>query len=100
MANEDLAIAMRLWTGWTGDAAWPLREDAAVLGAFGNQAGPTLLAQVRALHEDFYRSDAHNTVSGLAEMGDQALAEFRSRHTDLDPAIGEALRWCYTYDYK
>ena len=71
--------------------------------SFGHSATkPARLCLRRSerFHEDFYQSDARNTVSGLAEMGDQALAEFRSRHADLDPAIGEALRWCYTFDFK
>ncbi len=50
--------------------------------------------------DDFYKSDAWQRVRDLGAAGDEAANRFRKLHTDVDEKAVQALRWCYTYDYK
>ncbi len=59
-----------------------------------------LMPIVKALYEDFYKSEARHTAPTLKEMGEQAALEFRLRHPEISDDAVIALAWCYTYDYK
>ncbi len=97
--NHELSRAVTVWTGW-GRATSPLREDDVLIAEFGEGSAVGLLPQVRALEEDFYRSNANHTAPDLVTMGEQAAAEFRSVHPEVAEDAVQALAWCYTYDFK
>lgn len=99
MDATELSEALVLWTG-RGQHAWPHRDEASVVDAFGEERALDLLSRIKTLEEEFYESDARVTASDLREMGDRAAAEFRARHPELSEDAVEALAWCYTFDFK
>lgn len=99
MNPARLSQAVIVWSGW-GRAPLPLREESAIVEAFGEEMAPTLLEGVRELEDDFYSSDARLTVADLDSMGAVAAAEFRERHPEVSDDAVRALAWCYTFDYK
>ena len=78
----------------------PRQDDEALVRAFGEPDGLDLLSALKALEADFYTSDAHVTARDLTAMGDEASAEFRSKHPAIPDEVVAALAWCYTFDYK
>lgn len=94
-----LSRAVIVWSGW-GTASFPLREDAAVIAAFGAEQAPALLERIRELEDDFYESDARLTIADLDAMGAAAAAKFRERHPEISNEAVRALAWCYTFDFK
>ena len=99
MADSTLTRAVVIWTGW-GRTSWPDRDDEKLISEFGRDVGLDLLQAVRRLEHDFYSSDARFTVVGLALMGERAADEFRARHPEVGEGAVQALKWCYTYDFK
>ncbi len=69
------------------------------MSAFGKD-GVDLVHAVHRLEDDFYRSDARLTADDLVLMGEQAAAEFRALHPEVGEDAVQALKWCYTYDFK
>ena len=94
-----LSQAIVVWTG-RGRTAWPSRDERYVVEQFGEDVAVTLMPAIKELAADFYLSSARDTVADLSEMGDVAASEFRSRHPEISEEAVQALRWCYTYDYK
>lgn len=94
-----LSEAIVVWTGW-GTSAWPDRDEARVVDAFGEDFALDLLPAIRRAEEEFYESDARYTVENLAEMGDVAAERFRRVHPEIRDDAIRALAWCYTYDFK
>lgn len=97
--GNNLLRALIVWSGW-GSTPWPLRQDAAVVEAFGAKEAPALLESIRELEDDFYSTDARLTIADLDAMAAAAAAEFRERHPELADEAVQALAWCYTFDYK
>lgn len=91
--------ALVWWTGW-GRKSRPSRDPSSLIERFGGNAAVDLLAVVRTLEEDFYRSEARHRAPTLAEMGDQAAADFRRIHPEVSEDAVQALAWCYTFDFK
>jgi hypothetical protein len=91
--------AIVLWTGW-GRKRRPSRDEAALVEHFGEPLALDLLPVLRVLEDDFYASTAHSTAPTLAEMGDQAAADFRWLHPEVSEDAVQALAWCYTFDFK
>ena len=96
---DEISQAIVIWTGYKCDQS-PSRADDHVVTALGTDAALDLLPIVHRLEEEFYESDAYNTVADLNAMGKAAAAAFRGRHPELSDAAVEALAWCYTYDWK
>lgn len=99
LVDEDITKAVALWTG-RGTHSWPQRNDAALIEEFGEVRALDLLAALRSLESDFYRSDAHLTEPGSIAMAGRAAEEFQSRHPDAPKALIDTLAWCYSFDYK
>lgn len=99
MDKQQLAHAVVQWTGY-GSAAWPQRDDDALVREFGEPDGLDLLAVLKTLEANFYATDAHLSEQDLTAMGDQAAAEFSAKHPDVPDEVVAALTWCYTFDYK
>ena len=78
----------------------PRRDEAAVKSRFGAEAAGRLLPLLNALAEDFYSTNARYVAADLAEMGDMAVADFKTKHPALPAGIAEAFAWCYTFDFK
>lgn len=97
--EPSLSTAIILWTGW-GRATWPVCNESGIYQQFGADVADALSPRIRAIYEEFFQSDAKNTVAGLNEMGERAAAEFRSRHPEISDDAIEALAWCYTYENK
>lgn len=97
--GQDLTRAVVLWTG-RGRTSWPARDDQIIITRYGDPGGRLVLAQLRDLESDFYLSKAHESVPGLSSMGDQAAAEFRQLHPEVEEEAVLAFRWCYTFDWK
>lgn len=95
----QLSEAIIAWTGW-GVSAWPARDKARVVEAFGEELAIDLMPAIREAEEEFYESDARRVVEDLAEMGETAAERFRKAHPEIDDAAIRALAWCYTYDFK
>lgn len=91
--------AIVVWTGW-GISPWPSRDQDRVIAYFGEDIALDLLPLIRHLENEFYESDAKDTVDDLAEMGEAAAARFRGLHPEISADAVRALAWCYTYDYK
>ena len=51
------------------------------------------------LDEEFYEVEPTDDES-LEGSADRAAAVLSARHPELAPAAVDALRWCYTYDWK
>jgi len=96
--SEDLRNAVLTWTGRKTTPS-PLRDDGLVLKSFGKK-GKMLLDQIKALEDDFYKSDAHLRAASLVEMEQMAIQHFTALHPDLDKEIAQAFAWCYSFDYK
>jgi len=96
---QILAKAVALWTGYDS-AAFPTREDEALKSVFPADEAVKLATIVRALEDDFYKSQAHLTAKNLSEMKDIASSDFRQLHPELPEEIANAFAWCYTFDYK
>jgi hypothetical protein len=97
--SQVLADAVVAWTGYER-ATYPTRDDAALINILPGDEATKLTAIVKALENDFYRSEAHATASNLSEMKDIATSDFRRLHPGLPEIIAEAFAWCYTFDYK
>lgn len=96
--SEDLKIAVLTWTGKKVSPS-PLRDDNLVLRKFGKN-GKLLLDQIKALEDDFYKSDAYLHTASLIEMEQLAIQHFSALHPDLEQEIAQAFAWCYSFDYK
>jgi len=99
LEDELLTRAVVVWTGW-GRTPTPARDEGALVDAFGEEVGLELLLRVRALDDDFYRSNANYEAADLAAMGEQAAAEFHVNHPEVGEEGLRAFAWCYTYDFK
>lgn len=96
---SQVSNAIVVWTGW-GTSSSPARDQARVTARFGEDIALNLLPVIRQLENEFYESDAKDTVHDLVEIGDAAAARFRRLHPDISADAVRALGWCYTYDYK
>jgi len=99
MKGEELSAALVVWTGW-GETSWPSRDDSRVVAVYGSDCALDLLPRLRALEDDFYKSEANLTVADLAEMGRVAATQFRKLHPEITESGVAALAWCYTFDFK
>lgn len=95
----QLSEAIVLWTGW-GVSAGPLRDEARIVDAFGEEVALVLVPAIRSAEEDFYKSEAWLTIDDLEKVGDAAADRFRSVHPEIHDDAIRALAWCYTYDFK
>jgi len=96
---QELSRAIVVWSGW-GETSWPARDEARVLDEFGHERAAELIPRIREAKDEFYASDARFLVADLANMAEQAKADFRRGRSDLSDEAVAALAWCYTYDYK
>lgn len=98
-SSDDISQAIVMWTGYRSES-WPSRNDDRFASLIGADSAIELLPVIRRLENEFYESDAHDTVSGLGEMARAAAAEFRERHPELSDEAVDALAWCYSWDWK
>jgi hypothetical protein len=99
VSSEQISDAIVVWSG-RGKKGWPLQDDNLVVHEFGNDTAAVLLPIIHRLRDDFYSSDAKDTVADLGLAGRTAAAEFRARHPEITGDAVGALMWCFTYDYK
>ena len=97
--DQIVSEAVVVWTQ-RGHSPWPRRDDAAIVERYGSDRAARLIPAVHRLADDFFSSDASNTVASLIEMGDVAAAEFRERNPAVSTEAVEALTWLYTYANK
>jgi hypothetical protein len=96
---RQLDEAVVVWTG-TGTKSWPARHESLLVERFGSELASELMPKVRALSDDFYRSEARLVAHDLTEMADAASQEFRRIHPEVSDEAVQALAWCYTFEYK
>lgn len=70
-----------------------------LLGYFDPLVVADLAPVIDRLDEEFYEMDPHPGET-LNTAADHAVAAFVERHSDLTSEAVDALRWCYTYDWK
>jgi hypothetical protein len=102
ISNWDSPVftrAVLVWTGF-GRGVAPQHDDAAVIGCFGAEAASQLLPAIKALVEEYYRSDAKHTAPDLVTMGKLATEEFHAKHPEVADEVLKALAWCYTFDFR
>ena len=83
-----------------GKGKFPVREDDHLVAEIGANEAVDLLPRIRAVEEDFYRSDAHLTAPTTELMGQLAARRFREIHPEISEDAVSALAWCYTFDFK
>jgi hypothetical protein len=99
VGEPSVSEALIVWIGW-GETRWPARDEARLAARYGSTTAADLLPRLRALHSEFYESDASNVSPDLVSMGERGAAQFRARHPELSEAAVQALGWCYTWDFK
>jgi hypothetical protein len=99
VSSRQISEAIVVWSG-RGQSSWPREDDDLVVREFGNDSAAVLLPAIHRLRDDFYSSDAKDTVADLGLAGRTAAAEFGSRHREITGDAVGALTWCFTYDYK
>jgi len=99
MDPDLLSAALVAWI-WPPAKSYPSQDDDAVLARYGPTVGPAVLSELRALTNDFFRSNAVREVRGLRAIGDRAAAEFSARHPEISGEAVAALAASYTYAYK
>lgn len=99
LGADDVSEAVVIWTGKRHDA-WPTLGDARVVERFGELRGRELVDAVHRLSDEFYESDANQTIADLVEMGAAAAARFRALHPEISDEAVDALEWCYVWDFK
>ncbi len=99
IAKEDLINAITIWTGY-GRSLFPVRNDKLIMELYGDDQGNRIISYLDLLKNAFYLSDAKFRAPNLKSMGDMAIADFKTKHPNLDAIIYEIFSWCYTYDYK
>lgn len=99
---DEVSRAVIVWTGFdrSVELGMPGRDEVGLVKSFGEKAAGALLPILEQLQADFYRSTAHNTVSGSREMAEQAADEFRVLHPELSDDAVAAFAWCYSFDWK
>ena len=98
-SDSQLIEAARLWTG-RGTRPCPVRDDSALVDRFGVEQAAALKSKLKSLEDEFYESNARIVAANLGEMGQMAMAEFRTRHPEVPEEIAEVFAWCYTFDYR
>lgn len=93
-----LSEALVIYTG-RGRSAFPIRSLERISEHFGSVEAADLTAEVARLDEEFYRTEPSKDES-LDAAADRAAATFAAHHPDLTSDAVDALRWCYTYDWK
>ena len=94
-----LSEVVVLWSGWDR-STHPDRSDARIQERFGEDQAVAILAELHALVDDFYASDAKLVSPDLAAMSVRATTQFKKSHPDISDDAVNALAWCYTFDYK
>lgn len=90
--------AILIYTG-TGRSPFPTRSVERLPEHFDPVVAADLAAEVVRLDEEFYEVEPE-TGESLEASADRAAASFAERHPELTTAAVDALRWCYTYDWK
>ncbi len=67
---------------------------------YGEDSAVELYPEVLELTREFYESDAYKFTEGMSEAGDTAADRFRELHPEILEVAVQALRWCYTWDFK
>jgi hypothetical protein len=96
---DDISRAIVMWTGYKIEPK-PSRDDEHFAVMIGADAALDLLPIIRQMQDEFYESDAYNTMANLDEMAHTAAAEFRTRRPELSDEAIDALAWCYAWDWK
>jgi len=96
--SPQLIEAVLLWAGW--GYSWPDRDESRVVQRFGPEIAVQLLATIRFLEDEFYKSNANFASANLKEMGNTAIKQFKEKHPGVADEIADVLAWCYTFDYK
>lgn len=98
METSQISEALVIYTG-RGASPFPIRSLERLAERFGPAAASDLAAEVTRLDEEFYATEPASDES-LDAAADRAAAVFAARHPDLTRDAVDALRWCYTYDWK
>ncbi len=93
-----LSRALVIYTG-RGASPYPARSVDRISEYFGIVAAAELEAEVTRLDEEFYMLEPANDES-IDAAADRAVSIFAAHHPDLTKDAIDALRWCYTYDWK
>lgn len=99
MNPEELSRAIVLYTGRGGGSPFPTRSLERLAQYFDVLEAADLANEIAHLEEEFYEVQPTDLES-LNESADRAAAVFASRHPELTEEAVDALRWCYTYDWK
>ncbi|WP_375493437.1 hypothetical protein [uncultured Jatrophihabitans sp.] len=98
MDADLVSQALVVFTG-KGLSPFPVRNVDRFAGHFGALTAADLAAEVQRLHDEFYKVEPRADES-LVVAADRATAVFVARHPELTSDAVDALRWCYTYDWK
>jgi predicted Ser/Thr protein kinase len=98
MSNAVLSHAVVIYTG-RGISPFPVRSIERLAEHFVSLQAAELAPVVAGLDEEFYEVEPASGES-LNAAADRAAAVFTSHHPELTAEAIDALRWCYTYDWK
>lgn len=90
--------AIVVYTG-RGLSPFPVRSPERLAEYFGPLVAADLAPVVDRLDEEFYEVSPASSET-LEAAADRAVAVFVQRHPELTRDAVDALRWCYTYDWK
>ena len=104
---RDTSPIDRALAKWLGkdSSPWPLRDDAAVIEAFGPVEGSELLVALRTLESDFCGPSRTLEPVPLADLGlaqttESRAAAFRTIHPTLSDTVVALLSWAHSYDTR
>ena len=106
--HSDLCEAYRLWHGYRPKRSWGRTKYVTALDSggklpvyrrFGQEAW-ALLAVLKRLQEDFFATDAPETIYDTAEMVEKAKDEFVEKHPDVSHHLVELISAYFWYCWK
>jgi hypothetical protein len=94
----QLSDAIVIYTG-REISPFPARSAERLSEHFDDLTASDLVPEVTRLDEEFYQTEPAEREP-LNAAADRAAAAFVARHPDLTMDAVDALRWCYTYDWR
>jgi len=91
----QISEALVIWIGPIPALGYD--PEAALVDRFGAQVAAQLVPIVRALEDDFSRTNADTVAADLRDMHKIAFDDFKRKHPEIADAAVHALAGRYTY---